>query len=330
MARLMAVSSQQVKLPVTSSFKSKPIERNLARGSSLWNSPQTISHQWLLLTVLFVNLKGQSFLNRFYCSCWKLSFRDQIPLHGEDAVQMRENWKCWVLQKLKYWTNNFLLYFYESNPTASWWFLMLLVNKHLLLLSKRKRLIIQHWFLCVETEWSLFWCSIYRGLLMYLLRAANKAVIRARQLPQCNSSMPCPGRVVAEPSPGTFLLLKAAGAPHPGWPQELCSLADHSHARCWPHPLRPGEDRAASSWTSHILGLCLGELWLLGREWGTQGTLPGAGAGTCQLLVTPISGSGPALAVLQASQWSPSICKVLDILCLNIGDPGLGCGREGQ
>lgn len=193
MARLQAVSAQQVKLPVTSSFKSKPIERNLARVSSLWNSPQTISHHWLLLTVLFANLKGQSFLNRFYCSCWKLSFRDQIPLQGEDAIRMRENWKCWVLQKLKYWINNFLLYFYESNPTASWWFLMLLVNKHLLLLSKRKRLIIQHWFLCVETEWSLFWCSIYRGLLMYLLRAANKAVIRARQLPQSNSSIPCPG-----------------------------------------------------------------------------------------------------------------------------------------
>lgn len=35
MARLQAVSAQQVELPVTSSFKSKPIERNLARGSSL-------------------------------------------------------------------------------------------------------------------------------------------------------------------------------------------------------------------------------------------------------------------------------------------------------
>lgn len=65
MAQLLAVSSQQVKLPVTSSFKSKPIERNLARGSSLWSSPQTISHHWLLLTVLSANLRGQSFLNRF-------------------------------------------------------------------------------------------------------------------------------------------------------------------------------------------------------------------------------------------------------------------------
>lgn len=267
MARLWAVSSLQVKLSVTSRFKSKPIERNLARGSSLWNSPQTISHHWLLLTVLFANIKGQSFLNQFYCSCWKLSFRVQIPFHGEDAVRMRENWKCWVLQKLKYWANNFLLYFYESNPTASWWFSMLLVNKHLFLLSKRKRLIIQHWFLCVETEWSLFWCSIYRGLLMYLLRAANKAVIRARQLPQRNSSIPCLGWGVAEPSPESkskFCFSRQ---------QELCSLADHSHARCWPHPLGPEKGRAASSLTSHILGLGLGQLWLLGRrEWGAQGT----------------------------------------------------------
>lgn len=44
----------------------------------------------------------------------------------------------------------------------------------------------------------------------------------------------------------------------------------------------------------------------------------------------PVSGRRPALAVIQASQWSPSIFKVPDILCLNIGAPGLGCCGEGQ
>ena len=45
----------------------------------------------------------------------------------------------------------------------------------------------------------------------------------------------------------------------------------------------------------------------------------------------PVLGRQPALAVIQASQWSPSILKVLGILCLNIGAPGLGCCcGEGQ
>lgn len=317
MARLWAVSSLQVKLSVTSRFKSKPIERNLARGSSLWNSPQTISHHWLLLTVLFANIKGQSFLNQFYCSCWKLSFRVQIPFHGEDAVRMRENWKCWVLQKLKYWANNFLLYFYESNPTASWWFSMLLVNKHLFLLSKRKRLIIQHWFLCVETEWSLFWCSIYRGLLMYLLRAANKAVIRARQLPQRNFSIPCLGWGVAEPSPESSPSSASQGSRSSApWLTTAMLGAGHIHwdqKKAEQHPPWP-----VTSWA-----------WASCGSWG-GGTGGHRVPGTCELLVTPILGKQPALTVVQASQWSPSICKVLDILCLNIENPGLGCGGEGQ
>jgi len=35
-------------------------------------------------------------------------------------------------------------------------------------------------------------------------------------------------------------------------------------------------------------------------------------------------------AVVQASQWSPSIFKVLGVLGLNMGAPGLGCRGEGQ
>lgn len=66
----------------------------------------------------------------------------------------------------------------------------------------------------METEWSLFWCSIYRGPLMYLLRAGKEAAMGARLLPQRNSSIPCPTLAVgavAEPSPGTALLHTAAG-----------------------------------------------------------------------------------------------------------------------
>lgn len=54
------------------------------------------------------------------------------------------------------------------------------------------------------------------------------------------------------------------------------------------------------------------------------GRLPASGQ------TVPIPGRRPALAVIQASQWSPSIFKVLGILCLNIGAPGLGCCGEGQ
>lgn len=59
---------------------------------------------------------------------------------------------------------------------------------------------------------------------MYLLRAANKAVIRARQLPQHNSFSPC-AAWGAEPSPGTVLLLKAAQALLPWLTTAMLSAA---------------------------------------------------------------------------------------------------------
>lgn len=63
---------------------------------------------------------------------------------------------------------------------------------------------------------------------MYLLRAGKEAAIRARLLPQRNSSIPCPApgvRAVAEPSPGTVPLHKAAGPLLPGRPRPRSLLA---------------------------------------------------------------------------------------------------------
>lgn len=54
------------------------------------------------------------------------------------------------------------------------------------------------------------------------------------------------------------------------------------------------------------------------------GCLPASGQ------TVPVPGRRPALAAIQASQWSPSIFKVPGIFCLNIGAPGLGCCGEGQ
>lgn len=50
----------------------------------------------------------------------------------------------------------------------------------------------------------------------------------------------------------------------------------------------------------------------------------------CPAQTIPILGRWTVLAVIQTSQRSPSIFKVLGILWLNIGAPGLGCCREGQ
>lgn len=59
------------------------------------------------------------------------------------------------------------------------------------------------------------------------------------------------------------------------------------------------------------MGLC----WVhrVPRFERVPGCLPASGQ------TVPVPGRQPALAVIQASQWSPSIFKVLGILCLNIG-----------
>lgn len=137
----------------------------------------------------------------------------------------------------------------------------------------------------------MFWCSIYRGLLMYLLRAANKAVIRARQLPQHNSSTPCPGwggcraeswhssASQGSRSSAPWLTTAMLGAGHIHWDQKKAEQ---------PLP-RP-------SWAC-AFGSC--GCW--GGSGGHRALCLAWDPGTCQLLVTPISGR-PVLAVLQASQ----------------------------
>lgn len=75
-----------------------------------------------------------------------------------------------------------------------------------------------------------------------------------------------------------------------------------------------------------LSGGCVGPGWVLRVPHFER--VPGLLPASAQTV--PIPGRQPALAVIQASQWSPSIFKVLGILWLNIGAPGLGCCGEGQ